>query len=111
MSRKMWLGEHWDRHFVHVVFSATEDVPAGAELTYMRTNEATRAPTARTTASVATQSAPSGIDVSNSAPLPAATVHAALHTRGPWWWAGPFIVYSDSCVWRSLGGCALNSVN
>jgi hypothetical protein len=39
MSRKMWLGEHWDRHFVHVVFSATEDVPAGAELTYMRTNE------------------------------------------------------------------------
>ena len=39
MKRDMWLGEHWDRNLVHVVFSATEDVPAGAELTYMRLNE------------------------------------------------------------------------
>ena len=39
MKRDMWLGEHWDRNLVHVVFSATEDMPAGAELTYMRLNE------------------------------------------------------------------------
>ena len=38
MKRDMWLGEHWDRNLVHVVFSATEDMPAGAELTYMRLN-------------------------------------------------------------------------
>jgi len=39
MARTRTLCQHWDRDFVHVVFSATEDVPAGTELTYMRCNE------------------------------------------------------------------------
>ena len=49
---------------MHVVFRATEDIPAGTELTYMRLNEGDLRPTARTTATAASLSAPGCSDVS-----------------------------------------------